>query len=1039
MKKTTVYFLGPFILIAGILILNAQDDDQPSAENQPLAAQPNSVQASVEENSALATAPAASNSVLTDASNQTDQDEDEASDVSVETNVAAAQTQAEAKLEQPQVKDPGGAEKETSKEERTPGFEIDRGVTAGKANESRAAGKISTTVNPPAAKDLVPEELAAQEEVRRQAREIEGLKKLDQAYQEMDRKEYESALKSFQEALDLIPVRPSTLKIRQKAMRSKAECEPLAAKQAILHPFAVKHNEAAMTPEELLAAQEEVRRQAKEVEGLKKLDQAYQEMDRNEFENALKSFQEALSAMPVRPHTVETRQKAMRSEAECAYRLALKSYLEGNLKEAQVGIRRALEFYPAHRASARLDEQIKDDEKRRAQLAALPVPLKKSPAYQDKQKIIRDELRNGKEYMALKEYNSAEGEFRNVLIEDKFNSEASANLKKMAEKRYDLETDEFRRMKAEMLAQIRDTWTPPIKKIITGPRGESAETIITSQARRRLLDKLNNITIEKIDFRNANIVDVIGYLHQQSIVSDRDQTPGEKGVNIILNLKRPGETAGPAAAPAVAPPAEAADVFAAEGAAKPAAGTEAAASSLPTITLTLSRISLMQALKYITECSGLKYRIEENVVVIFPTDIAYGELETRTYKVQPSIVETFMGGGAGGAAGGGEGDKLELTGGAMGAGTTTERKDMKQFFANAGIPFPEGTSIVYIPGQTLLIVKNTSENLENFERLLNKLNVPPLQVEIEARFVEIGQTDLEEIGLEWLLTDNWELAEKQSGLPPSMRERIQMNKNQITKGLRNLDINNLVSPGGTLAGIASISSILTNPELTVILHALEQKDGANLMSSPKVTTKSGATAEIKVVEELIYPTEYQQQAQSIGTTSAGNQSLVQIVVTPSAFETRDTGVILQVTPTVGPDNETIDLAMLPQVVELSRWIDYGSDVPTGDPTRTQHITLLQPVFHSRAITTSISIWDGQTVVMGGLITETQQTTEDKIPLLGDIPLLGYLFRSRTSQSIKKNLLIFVTANLVDPAGNKIKKETEAPLTTAAVAVPAATP
>ncbi|MDD5483975.1 MAG: hypothetical protein PHP98_10085, partial [Kiritimatiellae bacterium] len=579
--------------------------------------------------------------------------------------------------------------------------------------------------------------------------------------------------------------------------------------------------------------------------------------------------------------------------------------------------------------------------------------------------------------------------------------------------------DEFQRMKAEMLAQIRDTWTPPVKKVITGPRGERADTIITSQARRRLLDKLNNITIEKIDFRNANIVDVISYLHQQSVVSDRDPSPGERGVNLMLNLRRPGEAAGGTAGPPAAP---ADDIFAAE---QPAGA--ATTGAIPSITLTLSRISLMQALKYITECSGLKYRIEENVVVIFPADVAYGELETRTYKVQPSIVETFMGGGA--AAATGTGDMLEL--GSV-APATAERRDMKMFFANAGIPFPEGTSIVYIPGQTLLIVKNTSENLENFERLLNKLNVPPVQVEIEARFVEIGQTDLEELGFEWLLTDNWELAEKQSGLPPSMRERLQMNKNNVTKGLRELTVSGgqaIPSASGTMGSILSVSSILTNPELTVILHALEQKTGANLLSAPKVTTKSGASAEIKVVRELTYPTEYEIREQTIAITTAASDT--RFMVVPGTFESRDVGVSLQVTPTVGPDNETIDLAMVPQVVELAEWIDYGYDQQTrgGD---TQHLALNQPIFHSRSIVTSISIWDGQTVVMGGLITEVQDTTEDKIPIVGDIPLLGYLFRSKTSQSVKKNLLIFVTANLVDPAGNKIKKEAAVPLATAAV-------
>lgn len=992
MKKAAIYFLGLILLTAGIFILNAQNDTQPSDNGQPAADQPSAIEESADENGATAAAPPASDTVSTISPAVSNQEANASKSpvVSAETNVTADQPQAETKPDQSKIAAPADSEKETSKEEKTPGFTIDRNGAAGKGLNGKETGKIPEAVKKPA----VEEKSVATEEKQESKGWFRGL--------------FGSGKGQKQKGAES--------KAGQKAAQSSVAGEQGKAASKDL------------TPEELLAVQEEVRRQASEIEGLKKLDQAYQEMSRNEFENALKYFQEALSAMPVRPHTVETRQKAIRSEAECAYRLALKSYLEGNVKGAQEDINRALEFYPAHRAAARLTERIRQDEARRAQIEVQPIPLKMSPAYQDKQKKVKSELQRGQEYMAIKEYDNAEGEFKNVLIDDKFNSEASANLKKTAEKRYNFETDEFQRMKAEMLAQIRDTWTPPIKKVITGPKSEAAETTIASQVRRRLLEKLNNITIEKIDFRNANIVDVIGYLHQQSIVSDRDQTPGEKGVNIILNLRRPGQAAG-TAAPA-APQAEAADVFAAEGA-SPAGGT-AGAGSIPSITLTLTRISLMQALKYITECSGLKYRIEENVVVIFPADVAYGELETRTYKVQPSIVETFMGGGGQAAA---EGDKLEI-GGGMGAGITTERKDMKQFFVNAGVPFPEGTSIVYIPGQTLLIVKNASENLENFERLLNQLNVPPVQVEIEARFVEIGQNDLQEIGLEWLLTDNWELAQKQSGLPPSMRERLQMNKNNITKGLRELNLSGgQAVPGvsGTMGSIVSISSILTNPELTVILHALEQQDGINLLSAPKVTTKSGAGAEIKVVKELIYPTEYQQQAQSIGTTSAGNQSLVQIVVTPSAFEKRDTGVILQVTPTVGPDNETIDLAMVPQVVELAEWIDYGSDVPTGDATRTQHLTLNQPIFHSRSITTSISIWDGQTVVMGGLITEGQRNSEDKIPVLGDIPLLGYLFRTKTTQSVKKNLLIFVTANLVDPAGNKIKKETAAPLASAATA------
>ena len=79
----------------------------------------------------------------------------------------------------------------------------------------------------------------------------------------------------------------------------------------------------------------------------------------------------------------------------------------------------------------------------------------------------------------------------------------------------------------------------------------------------------------------------------------------------------------------------------------------------------------------------------------------------------------------------------------------------------------------------------------------------------------------------------------------------------------------------------------------------------------------------------------------------------------------------------------------------------------------------QPFFKTRSIDTDITIVNGATVVMGGLITEERKSMEDKIPFLGDIPWIGRFFRSRSEWSSKRNLLIFVTARLVDPMGRQI--------------------
>jgi len=79
----------------------------------------------------------------------------------------------------------------------------------------------------------------------------------------------------------------------------------------------------------------------------------------------------------------------------------------------------------------------------------------------------------------------------------------------------------------------------------------------------------------------------------------------------------------------------------------------------------------------------------------------------------------------------------------------------------------------------------------------------------------------------------------------------------------------------------------------------------------------------------------------------------------------------------------------------------------------------QPIFSTRKVRTSVSIWDGQTVMLGGLMREDVQKVEDKVPVIGDIPFVGRLFRSSVDQHTKKNLVIFVTAHLINPAGDPI--------------------
>src|SRR5439155_437586 len=151
-------------------------------------------------------------------------------------------------------------------------------------------------------------------------------------------------------------------------------------------------------------------------------------------------------------------------------------------------------------------------------------------------------------------------------------------------------------------------------------------------------------------------------------------------------------------------------------------------------------------------------------------------------------------------------------------------------------------------------------------------------------------------------------------------------------------------------------------------------------SAPMVTTKSGQRAVIEIVREFRYPTTFTQpQVPAIGSTTGNNTSLPVVVTptTPQTFETRNTGVTLEVEPVVGPDGVTIDLNLVPQVVEFEGFINYGSPIFGVNPNLisgstvptvllTQNV-INQPVFSTRKVTTNVSVWDGQTVVIGGLM------------------------------------------------------------------------
>ncbi len=143
------------------------------------------------------------------------------------------------------------------------------------------------------------------------------------------------------------------------------------------------------------------------------------------------------------------------------------------------------------------------------------------------------------------------------------------------------------------------------------------------------------------------------------------------------------------------------------------------------------------------------------------------------------------------------------------------------------------------------------------------------------------------------------------------------------------------------------------------------------------------------------------------------------------------GPTLDVVPYVLSDGYTVNLTLIPQVLQFLQY-DPVPTVPGYTPTVStssggvSSLPTVLPHFTVRSIITTVNIWDNQTVVLGGLISSSINTTKDKVPFLGDLPLVGRLFQSQSKTMSKKNLMIFVTATIVDPAGNRVHSDDELP-------------
>jgi general secretion pathway protein D len=747
------------------------------------------------------------------------------------------------------------------------------------------------------------------------------------------------------------------------------------------------------------------------------------DLNGRDFESAFALSKSALDALPNQGEATKgLRSLALETFAKASVCLARLRISEGRYEDAELVVSTATEkpyqsTYPP--LLALRNELANPDAFNRTM----------TPGFISKVEQVKQLLAEAQSLYDSGRFDAAFNNYQKVLNIDPQNTSARLGMEQVNKQRSDYAGSAYNERRAEMLGQVAKAWELPVPKFDTGAPTVIEQNPIEVKGTSAISRKLQEIRIPQLSLTDESVREAVEKLQKKSRSLDTTESdPSKKGVNIVLKLD---------------PAREAID-----------GGTK--------INLSLNDLPLGEALKYIASAANLKVKIEPYAVAIVPLSEPTETLISKEYKVPPGFINT-----AGASSSATAGSAAPGTG-TTGLPDTVGKAGAKEFLTSQGVTFPAGASATYLPSSSKLLVKNTQANLDLIDQLVEvSLATPPSQVEIEARFLEITQNNLQELGFDWLLgafnlsggsgvyggggTVGNQQAPNASSYPFSQNG---IPVGSITgNGTGNLTAGNRTgsaairanaldgllygSPAGPAAGVLALAGVFTNPQFQVILRAINQQKGVDLVSAPKVTVTSGRKATINISRKFPYPREFSPpqvpQSQGTGFNPA-------TPATPTSFDTRNVGVQLEVEPTVGPDGYTIELALSPQITEFLGFVNYGTPIQTigyitagvGDLTTilgTKSLVITpneinQPIFSVRQVDTQVTVYDGQTVVLGGLMREDVQKVQDKTPILGDAPLVGSLFRSSSNQRIKRNLLIFVTAGLLDPAGQPLIKTVE---------------
>ena len=545
----------------------------------------------------------------------------------------------------------------------------------------------------------------------------------------------------------------------------------------------------------------------------------------------------------------------------------------------------------------------------------------------------------------------------------------------------------------QVVSESRPGEANPIKRELLPVPNPYAPTNVVhlSTGRQTISNKLDRIRFDSFAVDGLPLTEAVLFLSDES----RKRDPDKRGINFLLNQNI--VTGANAAAPTLGP----------DGHPLPAAQSGQVDLNAITIKINppLTNIRLADALDAIVKVADqpIKYSIEEYAIVFSARDPKAIPLYVRSFKVDPSTLA--------------QGLDAKIP-----PGETDSRRAITQalanYFKSLGVdldPKPnQGKSIYLNDRQGMLLVRATLHDLDIIEAALQLVATAPPQINLKCKIVEVSQDDTKALGFDWylgpIITNSSSTgghlgtAPTYTGAPtaanplgafpgsPQPISAIPSGSNSYLSAVR--------QPGSDGQPF-TLTGILTDPQYRMVIKALQQRNGTELLGAPSVTTQSGRQAQCKSTSTSTIINGIKQQALTPpGITSTNNDASSVFQQEPMEF-----GWILDVVPTVMADGYTISLPVDVTVFGFAGYDNPGTNrVAVYLNGEQKWVTPPRPKVQKRQVAATVNIWDGQTLVLGG----------------------QWASINDANNTPKRNLIIFVTPTLIDPAGNRVHTDEEMP-------------